>query len=325
MHRHLFLAAIILAALAGCSDKNQKQTGTAAPPEPPKAVTGEQKQTTQAKPAEPVKPPVQWTVYDKWPFDGAEARRRQEETDKALGEPVEKEADLGGGVKMKFVLIPAGEFIMGSPETEEHYQTSEAQHKVRITMPFYMGATEVTQAQWKAVMENNPSFFKGDDLPVEMVSWDDCQEFLKKLSAKEGKTCRLPTEAEWEYACRAGSTTRFAESDSVCALFVYGWFSGNSGSMTHPVGQKKANAWGLFDMHGNVWEWCQDWYGEDYYRSSPAVDPAGPAKGTARVLHGGGWYLSLWDCRSSRREKHHAGLSLRSLGFRVVMSVSKTL
>jgi formylglycine-generating enzyme required for sulfatase activity len=234
--------------------------------------------------------------------------------------------EFTNAIGMKLVLIPAGEFMMGSPETEEpHSPNKSPQHKVKITKPFYMGATEVTRAQWKAVMGNNPSSgFLGNDLPVETVSWDDCQAFLKKMSALEGKTCRLPTEAEWEYACRAGSTTRFNAGDDDKVLDSVGWYSGNSERKMHPVGQKKPNAWGLYDMHGNVWEWCQDWYGEDYYKSSPAADPTGPAQGAKRVLRGGCWLDVPRGCRSAGRGMIDPGYRGGNFGFRVVVSDSTT-
>ncbi|MEK7414580.1 MAG: formylglycine-generating enzyme family protein [Planctomycetota bacterium] len=162
---------------------------------------------------------------------------------------------------MKLVHIPSGEFLMGSPETEKDREPNEGpQHKVIITKAFYMGSTEVTQAQWKTVMESHHSTFTGDQLPVETVSFAQCQKFINKLSAKEGKAYRLPTEAEWEYACRAGSTARFAFGDRDEDLKDYAWFGAFK---MYPVAQKKANAWGLYDMHGNVWEFCQDWYDEN--------------------------------------------------------------
>ena len=149
--------------------------------------------------------------------------------------------------------------MMGSPSSEPKREKDEKQHRVTLTKGFYMGATEVTQSQWKAIMGNNPSYFKGDNRPVEKVSWDDCQEFIRELNLQEGgNKYRLPTEAEWEYTCRAGTTTRFCFGDSESRLGDYAWYSSNSSSKTHPVSRKKPNVWGLYDMHGNVWEWCED-------------------------------------------------------------------
>ncbi|MFH0981492.1 MAG: formylglycine-generating enzyme family protein [Planctomycetota bacterium] len=223
--------------------------------------------------------------------------------------------DLGGGVKMELVLIPAGEFLMGSPESEKDRTDFEGpQHRVRISKPFYLGKYEVSQAQWQAVMGNNPSWYSsaggGKDQvsgvntsnhPVEGVSWDDCQAFCQKLSAKPGKAIRLPTEAEWEYACRAGSTGQFCFGDSDGQLGEYGWYAGNSGKTTHAVKGKKPNAWGLYDMHGNVWEWCQEWYGA--YPPGVQVDPNGPSSGVNRVLRGGSCSLGDIYCRSACRRR----------------------
>jgi formylglycine-generating enzyme required for sulfatase activity len=224
-------------------------------------------------------------------------------------------------IGMKFVLIPAGEFTMGSPENEQNrFRDEGPQHKVKITKPFYMQTTEVTQAQWKAVMGSNPSYFKGDDLPVEQVSWDDAQEFIKKLSTKEGVKYRLPTEAEWEYAYRAGSTTKYCFGDDESKLGEYAWYGENSDSKTHPVGSKKPNAWGLYDMHGNVWEWCQDQYDGDYYRNSPAEDPQGPANGEDRVLRGGRWDGGSRYCRSASRFGSGSSIRGSAFGFRAARS-----
>lgn len=219
--------------------------------------------------------------------------------------------DLGDGVQLEMVLVPAGEFMMGDKE-------NQPVHKVRITRPFHMGKYEVTQAQWEAVMGNNPSRFKGAGNPVEQVSWDDCQRFIEKLNAKAGPQAgsfALPTEAQWEYASRGGRETRYCYGDEKPGLVAYGWFSDNSGSGTQPVGGKKPNDWGLHDMHGNVSEWCQDWFDRDYYANSPADDPAGPAAGTSRAVRGGFWGSSAWRCRSPfrdyntpRRLGHHLGL-----------------
>jgi formylglycine-generating enzyme required for sulfatase activity len=211
-----------------------------------------------------------------------------------------KVIDLGNGVKLEMVLIPAGRFTMGSDKGDSG---ENPVHEVWITKPFYFGKYEVTQEQWQAVMANNPSKFKGAKRPVETVSWDECREFIRKLNGLGQGTFRLPTEAEWEYACRAGSTTVFSFGDDEKGLTDYAWFRGNSGLATHDVGGKKPNAWGLYDMHGNVWEWCADWYGDDYYRKSPRDDPTGPAAGSYRVLRSGPWCRAdvSWGLRSASR------------------------
>ena len=190
--------------------------------------------------------------------------------------------DLGSGISMEFVLIRPGSFLMGS---EKGDPDQKPVHKVNITQAFYLGKYDVTQEQWQAVMGGNPSKFKGLRNPVGNVSWDDCQEFLKKLDERvSGQMFKLPTEAQWEYACRAGTTTEYYFGDDQAGLDDYAWTTNNAGGTTHPVGQKKPNAWGLYDMHGNIWQWCSDWYGN--YPEGEASDPRGPDKGQARVLRG---------------------------------------
>jgi len=239
-------------------------------------------------------------------------------------EPIPKEItiQIGENVSMKLALIPAGKFMMGSPDSEQwHYKIEGPQHEVTLSKPFYMGVTEVTQAQYEAVMGTNPSNFKGATNPVETVSRKDAAEFCKKLSEKTRQTVRLPTEAEWEYACRAGTATAFSFGDADSALGDYAWYDANRGSTTHhPVGQKKPNAWGLFDMHGNVWEWCADWRGD--YPNGAATDPQGPASGTSRVLRGGAWSTPPDPCRSADRYSYARGDRYYYFGFRVVVSVS---
>lgn len=228
---------------------------------------------------------------------------------------------------MKFVWIPPGSFIMGSPKEEVERQrntTDETQHKVTLTKGFYMGVYTVTQEEWQAVMGNNPSNFKGEkNLPVEMVSWEDCQEFIKKLRGKDKKLYRLPTEAEWEYACRAGTTTPFHFGETISTDqanyngdYTYG--EGKKGvnrKKTAAVGSLPANAWGLHDMHGNVWQWCEDLYGD--YPQKDVVDPQGPEKGEFRVLRGGSWLHDPLFCRSALRLKNIPGRRYNVFGFRL--------
>ncbi len=252
---------------------------------------------------------------------------------------------------MKFVLIPPGSFLMGSPENEPGHEDDEKQHRVTLSEGFYMGRYEVTQAQWKAVMGENPSSFKncGSNCPVESVSWNDVQKFIKKLNAKSGKAYRLPTEAEWEYACRAGSTKalyngpiQILGKNNAPALDPIAWYGGNSGvsyagaydssgwsekqydhnrAGTHPVGKKEPNAWGLYDMIGNVWEWCQDWYGD--YPDGAVVDPEGAGTGSGRVIRGGGWDSYARHCRSAYRGYDSPSNRRDYSGFRLVLPVGQ--
>ncbi len=226
-------------------------------------------------------------------------------------------------IGMEFVLIPAGEFEMGAPTNEAGRDNDEGPvHQVALQHAFYMGTYEVTQVQWRAVMGSDPAFFTGDDnLPVEMVSWDDVQEFIRKLNAKEGTDkYRLPSEAEWEYACRAGTTTRYSFGDSDAKLGEYAWFAENSGDETHPVDQKKPNPWGLYDMHGNVWEWVQDVYHESY-DGAPTDGSAWVGSGSLRVYRGGSWCNVAGYCRSASRGCAGPALRCDDLGFRLVRSV----
>jgi formylglycine-generating enzyme required for sulfatase activity len=206
----------------------------------------------------------------------------------------------------EFVYIPPGTFL-------------RFQHEVTLTKGYYMQATEVTQDQWRQVMGYNPASLDncGDNCPVEQVSWYDTQQFIHGLNQIEGTdNYRLPTEAEWEYACRAGTSTRFYFGDSDTALKDYAWYSGNSNGSTHAVAQKIPNAWGLYDMHGNVWEWCQDLFRE--YPLSPVTDPQGPRSGAYHVIRGGSWCTSYWLCLSSDRIWYSPGGRRGNLGFRLV-------
>jgi len=209
--------------------------------------------------------------------------------------------DLGNGVTLEMLLVPPGEFTMGSPSSEDNQKPP---HRVRITRPFYLGKHEVTQEQWTAITGSNPSTVQGAKYPVESISWMDCQEFLRQLNARVAASergFRLPTEAEWEYACRAGTTTRYGFGDDVQRLSEYAWYDGSSGLSIQPVGQKKPNLWGLYDMHGNAAEWCADWYSDQYYAQSPTDNPQGAARGKKRITRGGRANTSAYSCESAFR------------------------
>jgi formylglycine-generating enzyme required for sulfatase activity len=217
---------------------------------------------------------------------------------------------------MTFVKIPSGSFQMGSNEDD----SEKPIHPVNIKS-FYMMTTEVTQAMWKEIMGDNPSNWKGDNLPVECVSWNDVQEFLKKLNQRDpGRNYRLPSEAEWEYACRAGTTTRYYNGDNANTLGEIAWYGNNSGNATHPVGQKKANSWGLYDMSGNVWEWCEDYWHDDY-TGAPTNGSAWLSPSSSyRVLRGGSWIYFDSSCRSADRSYYYPSYRSGYDGFRLVRS-----
>jgi formylglycine-generating enzyme required for sulfatase activity len=258
-------------------------------------------------------------------------------------------------IGMKLKLIPAGEFLMGSPESDKDARGDEKpQHRVRITQPFYLGIHPVTRGQFRRFVEatryqtevekdgkggygrdavrdesvqdpkfswRSVGFDQTDDHPVVNVSWNDASAFCDWLSQQEGQKYRLPTEAEWEYACRARTTTRFSFGNDETALGQYAWYSANSNSRTHPVGEKQPNAFGLYDMHGNVWEWCWDGYDRAYYKQSPAVDPPGPGPAAHRVFRGGSWHVASQRARSAYRAGARRSRG-NSLGFRLARDQS---
>jgi len=225
---------------------------------------------------------------------------------------------------MDFVLIRAGSFQMGSERGEPE---EKPVRKVLIATPFYLGKHEVTWRQWEAVRGKRPSAINGPDYPVDAVNWDDCQSFVRQLKERfPQKQFRLPTEAEWEYACRAGSAGEYCHGNDETGLSDYAWYRGNSGGKVHPVGQKKPNAWGLYDMHGNVWEWCENPYGEHHSGGPAEARIADSGKrllfGPERVLRGGAWYTTAQGLRSACRNLASPVQNYGSYGFRVACSLS---
>ena len=219
------------------------------------------------------------------------------------------------GVRYEMVKVDAGTFTMGSTSG---YGDETPVHKVTLADSYYMGKTEVTQSLWKAVMGSNPSSFKGDRKPVENVSWNDCQTFIKKLNQATGKNFRLPTEAEWEFAARGGNNSKHYQYSGSNNIDDVAWYTDNSSSTTHDVATKSPNELGLYDMSGNVWEWCQDWYGN--YSSPAQTNPASPSSGSCRVSRGGGWCIVAGYCRSSSRNFNTPVNRFDGLGFRLVLS-----
>ena len=222
------------------------------------------------------------------------------------------------GVSFEMVEVRGGTFRMGMDDTlyTGAYHLEEPAHSVTLS-GYYIGKTEVTQALWQAVMGSNPSYFEGDDLPVEQVSWDDCQEFIRKLNSLTGQNFRLPTEAEWEFACRGGNNSRGYKYSGSNYIDNVAWYDGNSGDKTHPVATKSPNELGIYDMSGNVWEWCADWYGD--YSSGRQTNPKGPYGGSGRVNRGGSWYNFARNCRSSIRIDDYPTYRDDILGLRLAL------
>jgi formylglycine-generating enzyme required for sulfatase activity len=308
----------------------------------PTPATG---QTPDAAPRAPRA--AERTIYSAWPFDATEATRRQRETAKALGVGVEDALDLGGGVKMDLVLIPAGQFMMGgvrsAPDLAEsskqdikHFLLEHPRHRVRITRPFYIGKYETTQLQYERVVGKNPSFYIGPQLPVESA-WMEAAKFCETLSRQTRRSVRLPTEAEWEYACRAGTATAYPWGDSRkdgdgwanladkrarSLALLYSFFEWDDRHRDlAPVGQYRANAFGLHDVIGNLGEWCKDRFAANYYAVSPEADPRGPEAGDERVYRGGTFRTGPFYSRSAARFSGKPTYGGPSCAIRVVVEI----
>ena len=274
---------------------------------------------TVAEPTVPIPGSTELTPATKGllvaPFSEVKAKEAQKQLAKSLQKEVEDKADLGKDVKLEMVLIPAGKFMMGSPASEKGRSKVETQHEVTLTKPYYMGKYEVTQEQWQAVMGNNPSKIKGGKLPVTNISWEDCHEFIKKLNEKTNGEYRLPSEAEWEFACRAGTTTAYSVGDNITPKDAN--YRDSKIGEPAAIGSYKPNAFGLYDMHGNVWEWCEDWFKE--LPQGTTIDPKGPATSIGRVLRGGSFW---WE--SSVRSSSRADFPPTSRNFDFGFRLAKT-
>lgn len=222
-------------------------------------------------------------------------------------------------IGIEFVLIPAGTFQMGASDAGAH-RDEQPVHQVTISRSFYLSTYEVTQRQWRAVMEENPGFFKGGDMPVESIPWYDAKLFIHRLNRRENtEQYRLPTEAEWEYAARAGTQTAYSFGHAVHQLPTHAWFKANAAKKPRPVGQRAPNPWGLYDMHGNVWEWVQDSYGP--YAAPAVTDPIGPEDISHRIIRGGSWLDTPEKCRSSYRLYRHPMDRDGTIGFRLLRMI----
>ena len=304
---NFLVSSMVLVGLAECSmvcAAENAQTGDAGTPA-----------RASTRPAE---------VYTAFPFDAKEAARRQSESAAALEIPGETTVDLGGKVVVKFVLIPAGLCVMGSPATEKGRQSNELQHEVTLTRPFYIGIYKVTQGQYQRVMGENPSTYKGVNFPVAAVSWDAATDFCKKASEITHRKIVLPTEAQWEDMCRAGSATAYCFGDDESKLGAYCWDVFNWSGTMHPVGQKKPNAFGVNDVHGLMWEWARGFYGN--YDPAKKVDPDDPSTGTLHVARAGTYRSRPPFLRSAIRlginvKQDAKGDGSDRFGFRVMMDV----
>ena len=303
----IFIAGIFLAVFAvpgKCGDAAENKT-----PAENKAPA-ENKEAAQNKDAIENKDSAENKPAIKIPFGFELVKGSAEDTNGWASEIRHKDT----GIDM--VYVAPGEFMMGSPASEKGRVDRESQHKVKLTKGFYIGKYEVSQGQWEKVTGHNPSSFKGVNLPVEKVCWENCMSFCKKL----GAGFRLPTEAEWEYAARGGNRSKGFIYSGSNNLDEVGWYVSNTGKKTHEVGKKKANELGIYDMSGNVWEWCSDWYGN--YPVDEVTDPTGVATGSGRVVRGGGWYYSTSGCRSAYRRYGPPFRAYDNRGFRLALSAT---
>jgi formylglycine-generating enzyme required for sulfatase activity len=244
-----------------------------------------------------------------------------EQYSKLIGVPSTLSVRIDNELSAEFALVPAGLFLMGSPLSESPRFPEELQHWVVITEPFYIGKTEVVQSLYEAVAGKHNTVVRAPQSPVTIPNWNDANTFCSRMSKATGYAVRLPTEAEWEFACRAGTKTAFYPGPSDADLFSVAWTLGTGNNCYSDVARKPSNAFGLYDMHGNVWEWCSDYYAQDYYSCSPLYDPKGPTVGIQRVYRGGAWNVNAWRCRSAYRPPYISSALLDFIGLRVVIEL----
>ncbi len=304
--RRMMVTMLILVEIAGCGSRS----GNGGP------QLGSGSATT---PADPLQKPV---IPEPVPFDSIALSTDTTYTSRLVSDGNQPgEIRESTALRIKFCWCPAGGFLMGSRDDVPGHLNNEAQFEARFSKGFWMQQTELTQEQYQRLMGSNPAYFQGGENPVESVTGMEADEFCRRLTEippekAAGNLFRLPTEAEWEYACRAGSATEFSCGDDEAELEKFSWHSSNSGRMTHPFGQKKPNSWGLYDMHGNVSEWCLDHYGD--YPAGPTIDSRGPEAGEKRNLRGGGWFFVPMFARSAHRDGFAPAARYAGLGFRIV-------
>jgi len=243
-------------------------------------------------------------------------REQQRKEQQKEAQRLKAQREIFAKLNIQMIFVEGGTFTMGctSGQSSDYFDNEKPAHRVTVS-GFYIGKYEVTQAQWKAIMGNNPSYFKGDNLPVVCISWDDVQKFIRKLNAQTGKQYRLPTEAEWEFAACGGNRSQGYKYSGSNTVGNVAWYEENSGGTTHAVGSKSSNELGIYDMSGNVWEWCSDWYGN--YSSNVQINPQGPSTGSIRVNRGGSWNYGARLMRASYRGSDAPGNLNYALGFRL--------
>lgn len=311
----LFLCCLSSLCVMGQGTITRQSTRKTEPHKPQTTAPAKQKPATPA-----AKPQQKQQTTTAKPKQQKQTVSKQPSLPPRTPQELRTETFYANGVPFKMCYVKGGTFLMGatSEKGSDAYDDEKPAHRVTVS-DYYIGQTEVTQALWQAVMGSNPSNWKGDNLPVERVSWDDCQTFIEKLNSKTGRTFKLPTEAEWEFASRGGNNSRGYKYSGSNYIDDVAWYTNNSNSKTHAVATKQANELGIYDMSGNVWEWCSDWYDSSYYKNSDNNNPRGAYTGSDRVRRGGSWNYDARNCRVSYRNYYTPDFRFNYLGLRLVL------